>query len=127
MLPPERPSLYSIDPKRVYVAGLSAGGAAAAIMGVTYADLYAAVGVHSGLACGAASDLPSAFAAMREGERALRPRLPAGDGEGRIVPTIVFHGDRDATVHPENGDRVIAQWTTATKLHPTVERGEVAG
>ena len=110
---------YSIDPKRVYVGGLSAGGAAAAIMGVTHADLYAAVGIHSGLACGAASDLPSAFGAMRQGGGSEA----IADG-GPPVPTIVFHGDRDTTVHPNNGERILQQSTKA--IRPTeVVRGRV--
>jgi poly(hydroxyalkanoate) depolymerase family esterase len=99
---------YSIDPKRVYVGGLSAGGAAAAIMGATHADLYAAVGIHSGLACGAASDLPSAFVAMRQGGGVSKT-----DGEPP-VPTIVFHGDRDTTVHPNNGDQILRQSASST-------------
>jgi poly(hydroxyalkanoate) depolymerase family esterase len=110
---------YPIDPKRVYVAGLSAGGAAAAIMAATHADLYAAVGIHSGLACGAASDLPSAFVAMRQGGESK-----TGGGE-RPVPTIVFHGDRDTTVHPNNGNRIFEQSARAAGLKAEVIDGRV--
>jgi poly(hydroxyalkanoate) depolymerase family esterase len=110
---------HAVDASRVYVAGLSAGGAAAAIMATTYPDLYAAAGVHSGLACGAASDVSSAFTAMRQGAAA------GTDTEGRI-PTIVFHADRDNTVHPSNGDHVIAQAGTAG-LSTKVQRGQVPG
>ena len=113
---------HSIDPKRVYVAGLSAGGAAAAIMAATYPDLYAAVGIHSGLACGAARDLPSAFAAMRQGSG---PEAIAGGASP--VPTIVFHGDRDTTVHPNNGDRILEQSAKATSPTSKVLRGQVPG
>jgi poly(hydroxyalkanoate) depolymerase family esterase len=127
---------YAVDPQRVYVAGLSAGAAAAAIMGATYPDLYAAVGVHSGLACGAACDLPSALAAMRQGGIApsRQPGVASDNGHGRtgvrrrVVPTIVFHGDQDRTVHPRNGDEVLAQARSMSpELQKTVESGRVPG
>src|SRR5580693_6320569 len=120
---------YSVDAQRVYVGGLSAGAAATAVMGATYPDLYAAIGVHSGLAWRAANDLPSAFAAMRQGD--LRACPGDGDistvlGHGSAIPTIVFHGDRDNTVHPRNGDHVIAQNRT-TNSQKNVHRGRVPG
>jgi poly(hydroxyalkanoate) depolymerase family esterase len=123
---------YSVDPERVYVAGLSAGAAAATIMGMTYPDLYAAIGVHSGLACGAASDLPSAFAAMQQGGTTTARGSGSASSAGeyrRMVPTIVFHGDRDTTVHPCNGDQVVAQSqaTTMANLQTTVQHGRVPG
>ncbi len=102
-----------VNPQRVYIGGLSAGAAAAAVMGATYPDLYAAIGVHSGLACGAANDLPSAFVAMRQGDLAVGNTKAARE-DGPVVPTIVFHGDRDTMVHPRNGDRVIELSAEAT-------------
>jgi poly(hydroxyalkanoate) depolymerase family esterase len=113
---------FAVDPTRVYIAGLSAGGAAAAIMGSAYPDLYAAICVHSGLACGAAKDLTSAFTAMRQGGS-----LPLPEAARRPLPTIVFHGDRDNTVNPLNGDQVIAQSKAGMALHLTISRGQSAG
>jgi len=115
---------YSVDPKRVYVGGLSAGAAAAVVMGATYSDLYAAIGVHSGLACGAATDVPSAFVAMRQGGGS-DAKVPLPDGPP--VPTIVFHGDRDITVHPDNGDYILEQSIRTTTTQKNVHRGRVPG
>ena len=96
---------FGVRHDRVYVAGLSAGGAMAAIMGETYPELYAGIGVHSGLAYGSANDVVSAFGAMR-GQSAIQPgRRTSRDAAPRV---IVFHGSADTTVHPANADRIIA-------------------
>jgi len=110
---------HGADPARVFVAGLSAGGAMAAILGSVCPDLFAGVGVHSGLAAGAASNLPEALMAMQRG-------APAGAAStGTLPPTIVFHGDADRTVHPDNGERIVEACTAAAgagSIAPTVRR-----
>jgi len=114
---------YDVDPARVIVAGLSAGGAMAAVMGATYPDLYAAVGIHSGLPYRSAADLPSAFAAMRgdagpRGRRSRKSRGPADDSPR--IRTIVFHGDADNIVHPSNAGNMVE----AERAGESVERAE---
>ena len=97
---------HNADPQRVYIAGLSAGGAMAAVVSSLYPDIFAAVGVHSGLAAGAAQDMVSAFAAMRSGAKGRA---------APVIPTIVFHGTADKTVHPDNGDHITDAALTALK------------
>ena len=109
---------YAVDKSQVYVAGLSAGGAMATIMGTLYPELYAAVGVHSGLPFASAHDLPSALAAMKGNFGRSQPA-------GRAIPIIVFHGDKDTTVHPACGDEVIKQGARQTSTDVSVEPGRV--
>jgi poly(hydroxyalkanoate) depolymerase family esterase len=107
---------YAVDPQRVYAAGLSAGGAMAVILGDAYPDLFAAIGVHSGLPTGSATDARSAFAAMKGGVCSVSAVAPAGG----TPPTIVFHGEQDTTVHPINGERIVA--ASAAGATPEFER-----
>ena len=100
----------------------------AVIMAVTYPDLYAAVGVHSGLAYHAANDVRSGMKAMRQGPGRSMQQLTTA------IPLISFHGDRDTTVSPVNADQLLKQWLKATNhehvrsTHNTkVERGQVVG
>lgn len=93
------------DARRIYVAGLSAGGSMAALVGQLYPEMFAAVGVHSGLPAAAATDVQSAHAAMRTAAR----KPTASSTSAAAVPTIVFHGGSDRIVHPDNGRQVIRE------------------
>lgn len=107
---------HGADPRRIFVAGLSAGAAMAVVLGETYPELFAGVGAHSGLPYGSAHDIPSAMAAMKGGRSGL-PGLKNVAGAGtqprktalQAVPLIVFHGDRDHTVQQTNGARIVQQ------------------
>ena len=130
---------HPVDPRRVYVAGLSAGGAMAVILAHTYPELLAAAGVHSGLPYAAAQDMITALGVMKRGAspRAApaRAKAPAkGGGAKAGVPLIVFHGDHDKTVHPLNGEHVVEQALACAHAakphdlgHPVVQAGRVAG
>ncbi len=108
---------HGIDSRRVYIAGLSAGGAMAAIVAAAYPEIFAAVGVHSGLAVGAAGNVAEALAAMKSGAADIKLASSSS-----AVPTIVFHGDQDRTVHPRNGQQVIAAFVAGSDR--SVEQGK---
>ena len=106
---------YPIDEKRVYVAGLSAGGAMAVILAATYPDLYAAIGCHSGMPYRCAQTAFGAYTAMQNGNEEIIPLGTVG------IPMIVFQGDQDSTVNPRNSERLISQWIESMP-NPAVAR-----
>jgi poly(hydroxyalkanoate) depolymerase family esterase len=107
---------HGADLRRIFVAGMSAGGAMAVVLGETYPELFAGVGVHSGMPYGSAHDIPSALVAMKGGRRGLSGAKRTGDESlvppmktGQALPLIVFHGDRDHTVQQKNGAQIVQQ------------------
>lgn len=108
------------DPARVYIAGISAGGATSATLGATYPDLFAAIGIHSGLPAGAARDAATGLLAMQRGSPGSRLVV--------AMPTIVFHGEEDKIVNPRNGRYVAARAVAAfPRLTETVKRTRSPG
>jgi len=98
---------FGLGREAVFVAGLSAGGAMAAILADVYPDVFSAAGVHSGLARGAARDVVSAMSAMRSGG-ASEGAAPTITTASDPVRRIIFHGDADSTVHPSNASMIVA-------------------
>ncbi|GCE09421.1 extracellular catalytic domain type 1 short-chain-length polyhydroxyalkanoate depolymerase [Dictyobacter aurantiacus] len=105
-------SLWTINKHRVYIAGISSGGAMAVNMGAAYPDLYTAIGVHSGVEYQAVTSF-SLSASVTGGP----PPVLQGDlayqtmgRYARAVPTIDIQGTADTVVWPVNGDQVIQQW-----------------
>jgi poly(hydroxyalkanoate) depolymerase family esterase len=113
-------SHWTIDSHRIYVAGLSAGAAMAVIMGATYPDIFAAIGVHSGLEYQAATSVSGAFRAQLQGgpdpSQQGKAAYRAMGNAARVVPTIVFQGTNDTVVNPINGDQVVQQWMQTDRL-----------
>ncbi|MBA2961743.1 MULTISPECIES: alpha/beta hydrolase family esterase [Ramlibacter] len=105
---------HGVDPRRIFVAGLSAGAAMAVVLGQAYPEVFAGVGAHSGLPYASAHDIPSAMAAMKGGRGRAGAGLPSAASAPvratrHAVPTIVFHGDRDHTVQHDNGMQIVNQ------------------
>jgi poly(hydroxyalkanoate) depolymerase family esterase len=105
---------FEVPADAVFVAGLSAGGAMAAILAEAYPDVFKAAGIHSGLPAGAAADMPSAFAAMA-GRGLVTGSTSDATAETRL---IVFHGTADTVVRPINGEAIVE---TARRRAQTVD------
>jgi poly(hydroxyalkanoate) depolymerase family esterase len=107
-------SNYSVDANRVFVTGMSAGAAMSSIMGACYPDVFAAIGVHSGLEYKAANSTSSAFTAMSSGgpnpDTQGQLAYQCAGSNAHVLPVIVFHGTSDFTVQSVNGDQTIAQF-----------------
>ena len=115
-----RPGGATLDRGRVYVMGMSAGGAMACILAATYPDVYASVGIHSGLEYRAAGSVLSGLLAMANGgpdpQRQGQVAYAAMGPRARVVPALVVEGGVDRTVRPVNGDQVVRQWLTTSRL-----------
>ena len=106
---------HSIDRRRIFITGLSAGGAMASVMLATYPEIFAGGAIIAGLPYGSAATIPEAFDRMRghggPADPALQALLRGASSHKGPWPTIsVWQGTADLTVHASNMDRIVAQW-----------------
>jgi poly(hydroxyalkanoate) depolymerase family esterase len=104
---------YPVDPRRVFVTGISAGGAEAATLLSCYPALFAAGAVHSGVAYGVAATASDALAVMKDGP-AGRPRAGWCDPSAYRGGVFVVHGSSDAVIAPSNADRTASDFSGAS-------------
>ncbi len=115
---------HPIDPERVFVTGLSAGGAMAAILGEAYPELFSAIAVHAGVPVGLARSAPRAIAVMKRGPIAgIARRAPS-----HALPLLVVQGMADGVVHPDNAQRLVddARMGLAARTGPLQAQRETA-
>ena len=124
---------HSVDPARIFVTGLSAGGAMTSVMLATYPELFAGGGIIAGLPHGSATSLPQAMQRMRgqglpDANEAVGLVRSASEHNGPWPIISVWHGDADATVAPANGEAIVGQWRTLHGATVTPDRVEtIAG
>ncbi len=109
---------YAVDPGRVYIAGISAGGAMTSVMAHCHGDLFAACAIHSGLMYRAAESVSEAARAMRRGSSAspqYTARQAVSQENYSQVPALVIHGTKDETVHPKNADQAVEQFVAMSR------------
>jgi poly(hydroxyalkanoate) depolymerase family esterase len=111
---------WTIDASRIYVAGMSAGGAMAVVLGATYPDLFCAVAAHSAVEYQAATNLLGALQVLGQGgpDPILQGQhaFQAMGDRARLMPVFVAHGNQDARVNPINGDQAVRQWLETNRL-----------
>lgn len=110
---------FTLDQGRIYVVGLSAGGALAIVLAATYPDVFAAAGVCAGMPYQAATNAAAGIAAMQRGSRARGLGRAVAEAMGehrRVVPLIMFQGLADKVVRPVNADLLIRQWLETDRL-----------
>ncbi len=123
---------HQLDPRRIFITGLSAGGAMANVMLATYPEVFAGGAIIAGLPYGTATDVPQALERMRgqglPSDRKLVDLVHrATDYQGPWPTISVWHGSADATVYPSNADAIVAQWRNVHGLAAEPTRREKVG